>query len=147
MIKKWFIVFFFSFFFFFLFFLIVIYLFLFYIIIFFLFAFWGGGGLASNLICNFCSYSYFAVPPCVSNDSRNLTIAFNSTFYKRVLFERWSTNICQLDEGWSASVKTTPWLIDKRRLKTTPIMNVLLKMIMVKQTLPSVSMSQVNSIL
>ena len=48
----------------------------------------GGGGVASNLICNFCSYSYFAVPPCVSNDSRNLTIAFNSTFYKRVLFER-----------------------------------------------------------
>ena len=145
MIKKWFIVFFFSFFFFFFFFLIVIYLFIFLYII--IFSFLHVGGVASNLICNFCSYSYFAVPPCVSNDSRNLTIAFNSTFYKRVLFERWSTNICQLDQGWSASVKTTPWLIDKRLLKTTPIMNVLLKMIMVKQTLPSVSMSQVNSIL
>ena len=145
MIKKWFIVFFFSFFFFFFFFLIVIYLFIFLYII--IFSFLHVGGVASNLICNFCSYSYFAVPPCVSNDSRNLTIVFNSTFYKRVLYERWSTNICQLDQGWSASVKTTPWLIDKQLLKTTPIMNVLLKMIMVKQTLPSVSMSQVNSIL
>ena len=145
MIKKWFIVFFFSFFFFFFFFLIVIYYSFFFILLFF--SLLHVGGVASNLICNFCSYSYFAVPPCVSNDSRNLTIAFNSTFYKRVLFERWSTNICQLDQGWSASVKTTPWLIDKRRLKTTPIMNLLLKMIMVKQTLPSLSMSQVNSIL
>ena len=145
MIKKWFSVFFFSFFFFFFFFLIVIYLFIFLYII--IFSFLHFGGVASNLICNFCSYSYFAVPPCVSNDSRNLTIVFNSTFYKRVLYERWSTNICQLDQGWSASVKTTPWLIDKQLLKTTPIMNVLLKMIMVKQTLPSVSMSQVNSIL
>ena len=42
-------------------------------------------------------------------------------------------------------VKTTPWLLDKRRLKIKAIMNVLLKMIMAKLTLPSGSMSQVNS--
>ena len=41
-------------------------------------------------------------------------------------------------------VKTTPWLLEKRRLKIKAIMNVLLKMIMAKQNLPSGSMSQVN---
>ena len=44
-------------------------------------------------------------------------------------------------------VKTTPWLLDKLHWKIEAIMNVLLKMIMAKQTLPSGSMSQVNSML
>ena len=44
-------------------------------------------------------------------------------------------------------VRRTSWLLDERRLKIKAIMNVLLKMIMEKQTLPSGSMSQVNSIL
>ena len=44
-------------------------------------------------------------------------------------------------------VKTTRWLLEKRRLKIKAIINALLKMIMAKQTLPSGSMSQVNSIL
>ena len=64
------------------------YLFIHFFFILLFFSFLHVGGVASNLICNFCSYSYFAVAPCVSNESRNLTIAFNSTFYKRVLFER-----------------------------------------------------------
>ena len=44
-------------------------------------------------------------------------------------------------------VKTTAWLLDKWHLKIRAIMNVLLNMIMAKQTLPSWWMSEVNSIL
>ena len=33
-------------------------------------------------ICNLCLYACFAVPPLVSNEFMNFTIAFNSTFTK-----------------------------------------------------------------
>ena len=43
----------------------------------------GGGVLGGFLFCNLYLYAYFAVPPRVSNEFRNLTIALNSTFTKK----------------------------------------------------------------
>ena len=47
---------------------------------------WGGGGrgaLGGFLLCNLYLCAYFAVPPRVSDEFRNLTIALNSTFTKK----------------------------------------------------------------
>ena len=47
---------------------------------------WGGGGrgaLGGFLFCNLYLCAYFAVPPRVSDEFRNLTIALNSTFTKK----------------------------------------------------------------
>ena len=43
----------------------------------------GGGALGGFLFCNLYLYAYFAVPPRVSDEFRNLTIALNSTFTKK----------------------------------------------------------------
>ena len=56
-------------------------------LIFFLFACEKGEGAGWLLIynchiCNLCLYACFAVPPRVSNEFMNFTIAFNSTFTK-----------------------------------------------------------------
>ena len=76
MVKKWLIVFF-SFFF-----IVIYYCF------FFLFAGGGGGGgrLGSFLFCNLCLPAYFAVPPHVRSESRNLTIAFDYPFIRECYF-------------------------------------------------------------
>ena len=44
---------------------------------------WGGGPLGGFLFCNLYLCAYFAVPPRVSDEFRNLTIALNSTFTKK----------------------------------------------------------------
>ena len=72
MIKKWFIVFFFS----------NCYLLICLNLLFFFLWVWGGA-LGGFLFCNLYLYAYFAVPPRVSDEFRNLTIALNSTFTKK----------------------------------------------------------------
>ena len=53
-------------------------------LIIFLFVGVGGGvALGGFLFCNLYLYAYFAVPPRVSDEFRNLTIALNSTFTKK----------------------------------------------------------------
>ena len=74
MVKKWLVVFF-SFFF------IVIYNFFF-----FLRVGEGGGRLGSFLFCNLFLPAYFAVPPHVRSESRNLTIAFDYPFIRECYF-------------------------------------------------------------
>ena len=52
-------------------------------LIIFLFVGVGGGALGGFLFRNLYLYAYFAVPPRVSDEFRNLTIALNSTFTKK----------------------------------------------------------------
>ena len=75
MVKKWLVVFF-SFF-----------LLLFILVIFFFFLRVGEGGrLGGFSFCNLCLHAYFAVPPHVRNESRNLTIAFGYPFTRECYF-------------------------------------------------------------
>ena len=56
------------------------------VIFFFLWVGEGGGRLGGFLFCNLCLHAYFAVPPHVRDESRNLTIEFDYPFIRECYF-------------------------------------------------------------